>query len=188
MQRNFRMNISCKLIIIVTALINLSLVSLQTCKEKPIELNVENADVILTGTVRKIERNYSQQQYGAYIEIHRIIKGHDQIYEIYNMNYENAFSIEMQKNLSKRTNRNSINGHVIFVYNFGNLQICEAVVSPHDVGIYLLSIDAQNRLYLNSSVIKPILTKVNNLNVISANENTYDIKTCNFALIINLKN
>ena len=175
MRRNFLINIACKVLILFTLIAELS--GQELCVERPIELNVENADVILTGTVRKIERNYSDHQYAAYIEIHRIIKGHHQINEIFNMNSEN---IEIQRSLSKRTNRQSINGQIIFIYNFGDKLICDAIVKPHDVRIFMLSVDSFQRLYLNSSLIQPTLKKLRNLNIVSQNEHTYDIKLCNF--------
>ena len=149
--------------------------SIQSCKEKPIELNVENAEIILTGTVRKLERNYSQMQYGAYIEVHRIIKGHIQIYELFNLNFNEN---EMQKNLTKRTSKQSIYGHILFINNFGDPRICDSIVKPHDVRIFMLGIDSNQRLYLNSSLVQPTLTKIRNLNIVSENEHTFDIKSC----------
>lgn len=179
-------NILILLIIIIVINISLVVPVSQACKEKPIELNVDNADIILAGTVRKLERNYSLTQYGAYVEVHRVIKGNHLIYDVYNTVYENPYQIEMQKNLSKRTHRqqNSISGQIIFVYNFGDTNICSSKVSPHDVRIFLLSVDTYKRLYLNSSLIEPTLTKARNLNTISENEITYSLKICKFKIIL----
>jgi len=179
MRRNLLINIACKVLILFILIAESP--GQELCVERPIELNVENADIILTGTVRKIERNYSEYQYAAYIEIHRIIKGHHQINELFNMNMEN---IEIRNSLSKRTNRQSINGQIIFIYNFGDRSICDSVVKPHDVRIFMLSIDSFQRLYLNSSLIQPTLKKLRNLNIISQNEQTYDIKLCNVNLLL----
>lgn len=56
------------------------------CLEKPLEENIKNSDVILTGLVRRLERNYSEQGYSAYIQIHRILKGKSK-----NFNYTESF-------------------------------------------------------------------------------------------------
>lgn len=71
---NFFKKIYHNLSITVIALI-LAHSNADFCLEKPLEENIKNADVILTGLVRRLERNYSEQSYSAYIQIHRILKG-----------------------------------------------------------------------------------------------------------------
>lgn len=149
------------------------------CKENPIELNIENADVIIAGTVRKLNKNYSDSIYGAYVQIHRVIKGHNQVYDIFNLKIENRNDpIERaNRNLAKRTNKLTINGNILFINNFGSGFICESNVKPHDVRIFLLSIDKHKNLYLNSSLIQPILAKAKNLNTYIENEYYEDTKS-----------
>ena len=152
------------------------------CKEKPLEQNIENADVIFAGTVRKLERNYSSVHYSALIEIHRIIKGYHLVYDIVYANIDSQRLFVDGQNrpiLARRTSANKlvINGHVIYVNNFGSNAICESKVKPNDVRIFLLSMDKQRKLYLNSSLVQPTLTKLRNLNaIVEGSPSSRDIK------------
>lgn len=135
------------------------------CREKPLEQNIHNADVIITGMVRKLERLYSESIYGAYVQIHRILKGFDQMNDFLRQtsatiddssNSREKFS---NKFLAKRTNKMSlINGNVLFVKNFGSSSICESHVKPNDVRVFLLKLVSENKdersIYLNSSLVK----------------------------------
>ena len=98
----------------------------------------------------------------------------------------NSENIEIQKSLSKRTNRQSINGQIIFIYNFGDKRICDSLVRPHDVRIFMLSVDNYQRLHLNSSLIQPTLKQLRDLNIVSENEKTYNLKLCNIFNFITL--
>lgn len=62
-----------KLLIVVSTF--LSNVNASICREKTLDENIKNADVIITGLVRRLERNYSESTYSAFIQIHRILKG-----------------------------------------------------------------------------------------------------------------
>ena len=145
--------------------------ALKQCKEKPIEQNIDNADVIISGTVRKLERNYSFNLYSALVEVHRIFKGHQQVNDLLSFNLENSLAKDIQRNLTKRTSKFIINGHLLNLYNFGSIEICESNVRPHDVRIFLLTISRQKRLTLNSSLIIPTLTSLRNLNTLIENQN-----------------
>ena len=156
------------------------------CKEKYIEQNIESADVILVGTVRQIERNYSSDLYGASIEIHRIIKGRAQVYELFNMNFnDNTNQNKRLKLKSKKEHfkRFTVTGNSIFAYNFGATDICESNVKPNDVRIFLFGIDDSKKLYLNSSVIQPISKELRNLNSLYENQFTDRCNDHNFKLI-----
>lgn len=159
---------------------NIHAASKKNCRERPIEVNIENADIILAGTVRKIERNYSQSTYAAYIQIHRIIKGHSQVYEILNMNYDSFFDINggilnNHKNLVKKNqSKNVINGKILYVSKFGSKEICESSVKPHDVRIFLLGVDSHKSIYLNSSLIQPRLMRAKPKNSITMSGEYFD--------------
>lgn len=166
------------------------------CLENPIQQNIENADVILVGGVRQIERNHSNGMFDSLVQIHRIIKGHHLIYELLSLNYESARRDEpnhrnhphlvkklSQVNVTQRERRSinkfTINGQHLTVHNMGNKKICDASAKPNDVRIFLLGYDAATRhLVLNSSLIKAELNKMINLNAFIENEN-YDEVKCN---------
>ena len=150
----------------------------KTCKEKPIEQNIENADVILVGTVRKLERNYSFNLYVALIEVQRIFKGHQQINDLLSFNLENSLVKDIQRNLTKRTNKFAVNKHFLQIYNLGSNEICESNVRPHEVRIFLLNVSKQKRLNLNSSLIPTTLTTLRNLNTLIDNKNSENAR-CN---------
>ena len=170
------------------------------CKEKPIEQNVENADVIFVGTVRKIDRNYSHHIYDAFVQIHRIIKGHPQIYELVSSNYEYAKYIAdnersltssealLFRNVTKRAaTKFTVNGHVVTITNFGSKQICDSHVTPNDIRVFMLTLESNphqqhhqyyaKRLVLNSSLIHTKLNSPTNLNSFIESENFEDVKS-----------
>lgn len=173
------------------------------CKERAIEQNVENADVIFVGTVRKIDRNYSHHIYDAFVQIHRIIKGHPQIYELVSSNYEYAKYISdnersltssealLFRNVTKRAaTKFTVNGHVVTITNFGNKQICDSHVTPNDIRVFMLTLESNphqqqhhhhqyyaKRLVLNSSVIHTRLNSLTNLNSFIESENFEDVKS-----------
>ena len=65
------------ILVIFSAIIGLT----KQCRESPLDENIRNADVIVTGMVRRLERNYSGNSYGAHIQIHRILKGTNRLIE-----------------------------------------------------------------------------------------------------------
>jgi len=158
-------------IIIFSLLLLSSVASSKICREKYVDENIANADAILAGAVKKIEPSHSGGFYGARIEIYRIVKGREKIFNLLNLTIDDDDS---QLRLKKRKNpkRLIINGHVINVNNFGSRNICESDVKPNDVRIFLLTIDSNKQLFLNSSVIQPISKELRNLNSLFENQFT----------------
>lgn len=145
--------------------------SSKVCREKYVDENIANADIILSGTVRKVERNYSSDLYGALIEIHRIVKGREKVYDLFDLKIDdedNHLRLKTKKNIKRVT----VNGNTIFVLNFGSPNICESNVKPHDVRIFMLRIDSSKQLFLNSSIIQPISKELRNLNSLFENQFT----------------
>lgn len=152
----------------------------RNCKESPLEVNIDQADVIIAGTVRKLERNYSKETYAAYVQIHRVIKGQNLLIDFLNIKLDNNLvdSNANTKLLIKRTNKIVVNGNLVHVKNFGSKIICESNVKPNDVRIFLLEMDSNNRmLYLKSSLIKTTLAKSKSNDLASDPKNTNEL--CN---------
>lgn len=129
------------------------------CRENYIEENINKADVILAGIVKKIEQKYSDEKYVALVEIHRIIKGRKTTYELFNLRMFHSRSEQERK----KTKRRTVNGNKILIHNFGNKEICESDVKPNDVRIFLLS-EENGKLFVNSSLIQPTSKGQRNLN------------------------
>ncbi|CAF0717274.1 unnamed protein product [Brachionus calyciflorus] len=146
--------------------------TLKICRESSIEENVVKSDVIISGIVRKLERDYSKQTYGAYIQIHRVIKGNAFISDNFNVSFE---KIDYK---TKRTHRASLPSGLLNVRNFGSEKICDSNVKPNDIRIFLLRFDQkQKNLLLNSSVIKITLSKMQNFELI---DNNYDLNATKY--------
>lgn len=167
----------------------------EQCRERPIEENFLQADIIITGTVKSLERNASRSHkhmtpYSAQIQIHRIIKGYDLVFKLLNINVEQLSAVEQankrNKLFAKRTSKLSMNGNLVTVRNFGEKSICESNVKPHDVRIFPLRVDVKNnnQLYLSSSLIKVKSGNVKNgLTDDNVRDNTKCksyFKNCNF--------
>lgn len=129
------------------------------CRENYIEENINNADVILAGIVKKIEQKYSDEKYVALVEIHRIIKGRKKTYELFNLRMFHSRSEQERK----KTRRRTVNGNKILIHNFGNKEICESDVKPNDVRVFLLS-EENGKLFVNSSLIQPTSREQRDLN------------------------
>jgi hypothetical protein len=142
------------------------------CREsRPAEESFLAAHIIVTGTVRKIERNYSQATYAASVQIHRILKGYELVYDLLNINTAAAAEASSSSNsnlfhlaekrdklLAKRTSKfASINGNFMLVRNFGSAAFCDSHVKPNDVRIFLLKVNSRKEIYLASSLIRVFL-------------------------------
>ena len=169
-------------------------------KKSPSNRTWRTRTSIFVGTVRKIDRNYSHHIYDAFVQIHRIIKGHPQIYELVSSNYEYAKYIAdnersltssealLFRNVTKRAaTKFTVNGHVVTITNFGSKQICDSHVTPNDIRVFMLTLESNphqqhhqyyaKRLVLNSSLIHTKLNSPTNLNSFIESENFEDVKS-----------
>jgi hypothetical protein len=172
----FSIKCSLKMIVFIVLTIakcwpSINCISGYYCKEKPIEESIQKADIILAGIVRKLIRNYSSELYSAQIQIHRIIKGHSLVYELfnalsYNYNIREEHKLSLMKSFDKRTLKLVLNGQTIHVNNFGSPLICDSDVRPHDVRVFLLVVDKKMNVYLNSSILRPQLSRTRSLNAL----------------------
>jgi hypothetical protein len=163
----------------------LSVHSSNICKESYIEDNINSADVVLAGAVTNIERS-QDEKFVALVEIHRIIKGRKEIYDLFDLKLE--LNESKQGPEKKKFKRRTVNGNKIFIYNFGNKQICDSSVKPKDVRIFLLSIQNE-QLFLNSSLIQPISKELRNLNSMFESQFSerckLTLKQCNHFILYN---
>ena len=182
---NFLISInSTKVFVLVILIFNSSIIACsKVCREKYIDENIASADIILAGTVRKLDRNYSMNLYGALIEINRIIKGRQIVYDLFDLNFNSSHDdtettsllVRHKSGHNKNTKKKrlvTVTGNTIAAYNFGTQEICESNVKPHDVRIFLLKIDAGKQLHLSSSIIQPISKELRNLNSLFENQFT----------------
>lgn len=164
--------------IIVTLFFISNVDTTKLCREDYIDQNIQKADIILVGTVQKLEHNYTSNLYGALIEIHRIIKGRLQIYEMFNLkleymeNKQTRLRLKSGNSSGQKAKRLTVNGNTLIVYNFGSSEICASDVKPNDAGVFLLKIDEQKKLKLSSSIIQPISKELRNLNSLYENQYT----------------
>lgn len=169
---------------ILCVLILPSIKASKVCKENYIDVNIAKADVILAGTVKKLDRNYSNELYAAQIEIHRIMKGRARVYDLLNL----EFTPDENKHLRLKSNqikkkRITFSGDTIQVYNFGSPDICESNVKPHDVGIFLVTIDENEKFILSSSVVPPVSKELRNLHSLFENQFTDRCKRLLFIIM-----
>ena len=167
------------MITFITVFLAASVKSSQLCRDDYIGDNIERADIILAGTVRNLNRNFSSEKYGAMLEIHRIIKGRVLIYDIFNlkMEYIENRRLRLKSSNPQKQKRLTVNGNTLFVHNFGDSKFCQSDVKPHDVRIFLLTVDDEKQLHLSSSVIQPISKDLRNLNSLYENQFT---DRCNY--------
>jgi hypothetical protein len=132
------------------------------CLENEGKVNIYNADLIISGIVRRLDRNYASLTYGAFIQIHRILKGHQLATKLISKMKEKKEIHNNDDDYSHNTNL--LNGHTIFVNNFGSHTICDSNVRPHQIGIFLLKFNYLDHTFnLNSSIINIVLPKLNSL-------------------------
>lgn len=156
--------IFANLVIIFILSTSLGVVSPTKCIEKPIELRVENADVILSGVVRKIDWNNSEKAYSAFVQPYHIIKGASLV------NYTNNISL-ISENLTWSSTKTDIWKDLFKVKNFGS-EICDSNVKLGDIRVFLLKFDSISKeLALNSSLIRISPVKIQNFEIISNNFN-----------------
>ncbi|RNA43443.1 hypothetical protein BpHYR1_039739 [Brachionus plicatilis] len=140
--------------------------SLKTCIEKPIELRVENAEVICSGIVRKVDWNHSDQTYGAFVQLNNIVKGASLLNDHLNISLDNKDSMRTKPIDKADTWKN-----LVYIKDFGS-KICESDVRTNDVRIFLVKFDAKKKhLVLNSSLIRISPVKTQNFEIISNNFN-----------------
>ena len=163
------------------SLISVSSLKAMNCKEKAIELNLAQADIVIAGVVRRLEPRHilTDKPYGAYIQIHRVIKGHIPLYDLLSAKWPNEQQIKAVNDESdvvsdismqvanrssggselKRMKKFSAIGSTVFVRNMGSALICNSKVKVNDYRVFLLRFDSDRQhLYLNSSVIQANLS------------------------------
>ena len=127
------------------------------CKENGIVKNVENADLILAGTI-KDHAIYLPDS--AIIKINRLIKGHNQLLEILNDNNQNQYDRTRRirkkvKSIRQSTFRKILNNSsYILVKNFDQ-NFCVSRLKQEDSAVFLIKIDYSTKeFYLNSSIVR----------------------------------
>lgn len=172
--------------------------SIESCIEKPIEQNIRNADVILSGSVlninTKVDMSDTDQTYSASIRVNSVIKGHSILNEIITLSksanmlmksYIHDVSTQQHSLVDHHLTTNrllTLNGNILHVNNFGSTRICDSQVKLNDIRVFLLSVDQMRNLYLNSSLIHPTVERFKNSNIFAKNVNFDVIKCKNFNL------
>ena len=128
----------------------LNVFSCQKCKRTSMEDDIKNSDIIITGMVQELETTKHENKYGALVSIHRVIKRQDIM----------IFNESINRSLVEKSFKNSSsNLQAIYINNFGNSLVCDSDVNINDVGVFLLKVDAFNRVYLSSSLVRFKLAK-----------------------------
>lgn len=136
------------------------------CIEKLLELRVENADVISSGVIRKIDRNHSDRTYEALVELNHVTKGAAILNSHFNMSFDKKDLM-----LTKSINEADTWKNLVIIKNFGS-SICESNVKPGDVRIFFLKSDLNSKeMTINSSLIQITPVKTQNFEIISSNFN-----------------
>ena len=106
------------------------------CVEKALEDREEQANVVLTGTVRQLMNDYEHPyQMKGEIEIKRVMKGNGVVNSVPTMH------IHHHKKM-------------VMVDGFGDPHICDSRVHAHDTRIFLLNRGRNGMLRLNSSLVR----------------------------------
>lgn len=105
--------------------------SYRDCREERLHLREDTSDVIVTGTVEKVDRHADDQEYGAQIIVKRVIK------------YPKP-----EAGFDARP------GKVIRVEGFGNEAICDHHIKVKDSRVFLLKISSKRQLRLNATLLR----------------------------------
>ena len=130
------------------------------CVEKDLESREEEANVVMTGTVRQLmaDRKHPYQMKGE-VEIKRVMKGNEVVNDIPTMHIHR--------------------GHrkMLMVEGFGDPHICDSRVLPHDTRIFLLNKGKNGELRLNSSLVRVSLNNLERTGAAVRGER-FSVKTC----------
>lgn len=128
---------------LVTSLLMTSTV--RSCEEETFEKREERAHVVLTGTVRLLEADaYNAAFDVALVEVKRTMKG--------KLIVQNQPKLDPRKFSSRRT--------MVYIHDIGNPKICESTVRQGDTRIFMLILDDEGKLRLNSSIVRLTLSNI----------------------------
>ncbi|XP_076451600.1 agrin-like isoform X2 [Babylonia areolata] len=118
--------------------------------EKSLEAREEMANVVLTGTVKKLEVMGSNAGlYKGEIEIKRVFKGNDVVNQVANIVIDPVRNHKM-----------------VMVEGFGDPHICHSQVHVSDTKIFLLNKGYNGELKLNSSILNVILVNLDHMEAV----------------------
>lgn len=114
------------------------------CHEKALEQREEEANIVMTGTVRELYPDWQHpNMYKGEVEIKRVFKGTNSIRQMPGMHNARRFFRKM-----------------VMVDGFGDPKICDSKVRRHDTRIFLLKKDDNGKLHLGSSVVRLTLPNI----------------------------
>ena len=106
------------------------------CREDPLEYREEQANVVISGTVREIIPDSNGDKiYKSGIEVKRVFKGNSIVDSV--TNFEDPVT----------------HHKMLVVEGFGDQALCDSDVRPHDTRIFLLNRGSNGVLKLNSSIV-----------------------------------
>ncbi|XP_064610786.1 agrin-like isoform X2 [Liolophura sinensis] len=141
----------------------------ENCNENTLESREDLANVILSGTVKKLYPNGHPGMMKGDIEVKRIFKGFNVINELTN-DYKNSLSnarnyreLTVDRNQNRAANAikdgaPKRGSHLMLtVDGFGDPELCDTKVNKFDTRIFLLTKGNNGELKLNSSVVRVTL-------------------------------
>lgn len=155
----------------------------ENCNENTLESREELANVILSGTVKKLYPNGHPGMMKGDIEVKRIFKGFNVINELTN-DYKNSLSNarnyrELAVDRNKNRAANAIKDGVpkrgsqlmLTIDGFGDPKLCDTKVNKFDTRIFLLTKGDNGDLKLNSSVVRVTLRNLEHADAVVKGRN-----------------
>ena len=114
------------------------------CHEKALELREEEANVVMSGTIRELYPDWQHpKMFKGEVEIKRVFKGDNEIRSMPGMAHARRLFRKM-----------------VTVDGFGDPRICDSKVRRHDTRIFLLKKKENGELKLESSVVRLTLPNI----------------------------
>lgn len=129
----------------------------QACLEKPLEMAEEEANVVFTGTVRGLYKDWEHpDMMKAQVEIKRIFKGNNVVNGL--------------PSGQSGSSTNPWHKRVIMVDGIGDPHICQSKARKYDTRIFLANKGANGELKLNSSLVRLTLSNLEHTEAVVKSE------------------